>query len=86
MSRRSRPTDLDQEVAAVVEALTLRPETYHVVPLHDLLEHVERVDCWCGPTVSTDLGYARVLVHHSADGRERREPDYDPSFGSVRVH
>ena len=59
---------------------------HHVVPVSDALEHVERPDCWCGPTVVEDWGDTRVLVHHSADGREKAEPDYDPSFGSVRVH
>lgn len=49
----------------------------HVVPINDLVEHTEHVDCVCGPTVEPvkredgSVGY--VVIHHSLDGRERQE-------------
>jgi hypothetical protein len=39
-----------------------------VVPLDDLREHIEGDGCWCRPRV--DEG---VIVHNSADGREKYE-------------
>jgi hypothetical protein len=51
----------------------------HVVPVNDLREHTETgADCWCEPRVldeGTDPAGepARVIVHSSADGRERWE-------------
>ena len=51
----------------------------HVLPINDLRVHAEHgADCWCEPRV-LDEGVdaagepARVIVHHSADGRERWE-------------
>lgn len=57
----------------------------HVLPVDDLRPHEERgADCWCEPSI-VDCGQeydeaglptgrpARVIVHHSADGRERHE-------------
>ena len=41
----------------------------HVVPVGDLREHFLTVACWCQPT--EDRG---VVVHHSLDRREEREP------------
>jgi hypothetical protein len=40
----------------------------HVLPVNDLREHVETVDCWCGPSV--DDG---VCVHNAMDEREKFE-------------
>ena len=42
----------------------------HVLPVHDLREHVEDVTCWCLPTAVREPGHAAVIVHHSQDGRE----------------
>lgn len=51
----------------------------HVVPTNDLREHNEQnADCWCEPKV-LDEGVddneqpVRVIVHNSADHRERHE-------------
>ncbi len=44
----------------------------HVMPLNDLVEHLDNRTCICGPTETTP----GVLVHHSLDGREMREPGY----------
>ena len=41
-----------------------------VIPFNDLRLHVRTWDCWCEPT--DDDG---VIVHHSKDQRELREPD-----------
>jgi hypothetical protein len=41
----------------------------HVVPIGDLREHFLTQSCWCQPRV--DEG---VIVHHSLDRREEREP------------
>jgi hypothetical protein len=49
-----------------------------VTPINDLREHAESSDCWCEPKV-LDVGVdaagepALVVVHNSADGRERHE-------------
>jgi hypothetical protein len=43
----------------------------HVVPLHDLREHIASSDCWCKPT--EDEGWPDVWVHHSMDKREEYE-------------
>lgn len=51
------------------------PDTVHVVPNNDLVDH-EDEGCVCGPTtehVPTEHGDAWVVVHHSLDGRERHE-------------
>lgn len=45
----------------------------HHVPLHDLVPHVCREDCWCRPTWTTD----DVLTHHAADNREETESECD---------
>ena len=51
----------------------------HVTPINDRREHTDNgADCWCEPRVLDhgvgDAGNpARVIVHHSADGRERHE-------------
>ena len=46
---------------------------WHVTPLNDSAPHRESIECWCRPTPATDE--PRVLVHHSADGRELTEGD-----------
>jgi hypothetical protein len=35
------------------------------MPIGDVKEHVESIDCWCGPNVDGD-----VVVHNSLDRRE----------------
>ena len=47
----------------------------HVMPVDDLFEHTESVECWCKPT--NDDG---VIIHHSRDGRELFETDYRPEI------
>lgn len=48
----------------------------HVLPINDAIEHVLASTCWCRPTLdNADTGETPVWVHHSADGRERNEPD-----------
>jgi hypothetical protein len=42
----------------------------HVIPEHDLFPHDENRGCWCVPEVLD----GPVIVHHSADGREKDEP------------
>jgi len=54
------------------------PNTVHTYPTRDLIEHVtEGDDCPCGPTVEPvereDGSYGWHLLHHSLDGREKRE-------------
>lgn len=41
----------------------------HVLPVDDLKEHVESVDCPCQPYVEV-IGASLLIVHHSWDGRE----------------
>jgi len=45
---------------------------WHVVPVNDSAPHRD-IDCWCEPTPSREE--PRVLVHHSADGRELVEKE-----------
>lgn len=51
----------------------------HVIPLNDLQEHTESVECACGPWMD-----GSAIVHNSYDGREFRERarDYAKSFPS----
>lgn len=56
--------------------------TVHTYPVNDLIEHeTTGDDCPCGPDthpVQRDDGsYGWVIVHHSLDGRELHEPDYE---------
>ena len=51
----------------------------HVYPVRDLIEHDTNSDeCVCGPTTEAvpreDGSFGWVVVHHSLDGREQREP------------
>lgn len=50
-------------------------------PLNDLIEHIEGPTCQCQPVLHEDWLY----VHHSADGREHFESDYDPEIFRDRV-
>jgi len=54
------------------------PDTQHVYPLNDLIEHeLEGDDCICGPEVEPikreDGSIGWLVTHHSLDGRERHE-------------
>ena len=46
----------------------------HVVPINDVRAHDESdgATCWCAPRVLEEAG-GHVIVHNSADGRERWE-------------
>ena len=61
----------------------------HVIPLHDMVEHGETVDCVCGPDLEA-IGEPAVLLvrHHSLDGREHHEDDQEDDEveeGAVRI-
>lgn len=50
----------------------------HVHPLNDTKEHVtsgyvEGERCWCKPREEDVDGNGLVVIHNSADGREKRE-------------
>lgn len=49
----------------------------HVLPLGDYIEHEPEDDCVCGPTGEAvfrpDGSNGWVWIHHSLDGREKRE-------------
>lgn len=47
----------------------------HVLPVNDVLEHLELRQCWCRPNVVTFPDRAVIVVHHAADGREHFEGD-----------
>ena len=54
------------------ELLRLRASDIHVLPLNDLHPHVETRECWCVPTSkATWDGHALVVIHNSADLREK---------------
>lgn len=47
--------------------------TIHVLPLNDLKEHMESIDCECHPKL-TYVGEGNLIVtHNSYDGREHFE-------------
>ena len=48
----------------------------HVIPIGDLREHEESVDCWCRPTLDDQED---IFVHHSLDRREEYEEGMLPS-------
>lgn len=58
----------------------------HVIPLNDMVEHGETVDCVCGPDLEA-IGEPAVLLvrHHSLDGREHHEDDQEDEVGAVRI-
>lgn len=43
---------------------------WHIVPLNDLRDHEESVDCWCQPELLDDDYLDSVYLHASMDGRE----------------
>lgn len=48
----------------------------HVVPLNDLLEHVDTgngSDCLCVPRIERTTYGAVIVIHNSFDGRENHE-------------
>jgi hypothetical protein len=48
---------------------------YHVVPCNDLRKHQLDSTCWCQPYDEEPIGSVDIIVHNSADGREKYEPD-----------
>ncbi len=46
-------------------------EFIHIVPMHDLRDHIDSIECWCRPVV--DEEEPRVVVHNSMDRREAFE-------------
>lgn len=43
---------------------------YHVVPLNDLVQHLQLRQCLCHPAVEEFPNGNAVVVHHAADARE----------------
>ena len=56
----------------------------HVQPINDLIKHTASEECPCGPRCDpverADETYGWSYVHHSLDGREKEEPDYEPKL------
>lgn len=53
-------------------------DTFHYMPINDLIGHVANDDCLCGPTpelMQRRTGDAWLYVHHSLDGREVRHAE-----------
>lgn len=46
-------------------------DNYHIMPVKDWKEHIDKEDCWCRPTRS--LEDDNVIIHNSLDGREVAE-------------
>lgn len=38
----------------------------NIIPINDLIEHIESSLCWCKPRILDD----NIILHNSADGRE----------------
>ncbi len=53
--------------------------TVHVLPVADLIEHDETLDCLCGPDVEyvdedgSTYPSGPLVLHHSLDGREHHD-------------
>ena len=41
--------------------------TIHVMPVNDLIEHIEHEWCPCNPRIEED---GQIIVHNAADNRE----------------
>jgi hypothetical protein len=52
------------------------PNTMHIVPYDDLMEHEQSANCICGPTVQYLDDGLKTITHVSLDGREVEEPDW----------
>lgn len=50
--------------------------TVHVLPVNDLIDHACDDDCVCGPDTEFVEG-GSIVTHHSLDGRELKEADYE---------
>jgi hypothetical protein len=51
-------------------------ETFHVLPVDDLVGHEEAQDlCACGPHVEF-FPRGKVVVHHALDGRHADDPHW----------
>lgn len=52
-------------------------DTWHVVPVADLIDHDTERECVCGPATKPvergDGSIGWLAVHHSLDGRELQE-------------
>jgi hypothetical protein len=52
-------------------------DTWHVVPVGDLIDHDTERECVCGPVTEPaergDGSIGWLAVHHSLDGRELQE-------------
>ena len=56
---------------------------YNILPIDDLIEHIESPWCWCKPKVTVD----NIVIHNSADGREYFEEDnelFSDDFDNAR--
>ena len=51
----------------------MKLEIWHIVPIDDLREHEDSVDCWCQPELLDDDCLDSVYLHASMDGREAFE-------------
>lgn len=47
----------------------------HIIPINDLIDHLEDTDCPCGPEVGVEDG---IVLHAAMDRRECFEPDAAP--------
>jgi hypothetical protein len=57
------------------EAIVTAERVRHVIPLADTMTHVERCDCWCRPSCVDG-----IYAHHSLDGREYLEYDFNQNY------
>lgn len=50
----------------------INPDIIHVLPINDLVEHIDSEECICGPDIEY-VGPGWLCSHHSLDGRELNE-------------
>ncbi len=68
LDRGMAPLDDEDEVGCV---------DAHVMPIGDIIEHVQWLSCPCRPRVVCEMPHGRLIVHHAADAREYEEPDFE---------
>lgn len=58
----------EEEISFALNFTKKAMEQLNIIPINDLKEHIENINCWCRPTIEDD-----ILIHHSMDGREKFE-------------
>lgn len=58
---------------------------WHVIPIDDSIEHVESMECECGPTFETMEDNDVFVIHYAQDGREEERNELVPQQEDIMV-